>query len=63
MVISVAEEKVSYYGSDWFGFHWDNDAPFYSLNEDSVMMNTVRVNIVKSKDSAYHVHRVKIQSW
>lgn len=59
MVISVAEEKVSYYGSDWFGFHWDGDAPFYSLNEDSVMMNTVRLNIVKSKDSAYHIHRVK----
>ena len=59
MVIRVAEEKVNYYGSDWFGFHWDGDAPFYSVNEDSVMMNTVRVNIVKSKDSAFHVHRVK----
>jgi len=59
IVISVAEEKVSYYGNDWFGFHWDNDAPFYSLTEDSVIMNTVRVNIVKSKDSVYHVHRVR----
>ena len=60
MIVRVAEEKTSYYGSDWFGFNWDeNDAPFYSLNEDSVMMNTVRVSLVKSKDSDYHVHRVK----
>ncbi|MBS1597191.1 MAG: PspC domain-containing protein [Bacteroidetes bacterium] len=59
IVISVADEKVNYYGSDWFGFHWDGDAPFYSISEDSVVMNTVRVSITKSKDSAFHVHRVK----
>lgn len=59
IVISVADEKVNYYGSDWFGFHWDGDAPFYSVNEDSVMMNTVRLHVVKSKDSAYHIHRVR----
>jgi phage shock protein PspC (stress-responsive transcriptional regulator) len=60
MMVKVAEDKTSYYGSDWFGFNWDDgNAPFYSLNEDSVMMNTVRVNIVKSKDADYHVHRIK----
>ncbi|HTS44274.1 MAG TPA: PspC domain-containing protein [Puia sp.] len=59
MIVKVAEEKTSYYGSDWFGFNWDNDPPFYSLNEDSVMMNTVRVNLIKSKDQDYHIHRIK----
>ncbi len=59
MVVRVAEDKTSYYGSDWFGFNWDDDAPFYSVSEDSVMMNTVRVRLVKSKDADYHVHRVK----
>lgn len=60
IIVKVAEEKTSYYGGDWFGFSWnDNDAPFYSLNEDSVMMNTVRINVVKSKDSEYHLHRIR----
>jgi phage shock PspC-like protein/membrane stress response PspC-like protein len=59
MIVKVDEAKVSYYGSDWFGFDWDNNGPFYSLNEDSVMMTTVRVNLVKSNDSAYHIQRVR----
>jgi phage shock protein PspC (stress-responsive transcriptional regulator) len=59
MIVKVDEAKVSYYGSDWFGFDWDNNGPFYSLNEDSVMMTTVRVNLVKSQDTAYHIHRVR----
>ncbi|HTQ27604.1 MAG TPA: PspC domain-containing protein [Puia sp.] len=59
LVVKMTDEKVSYYGSDWFGFNWDNDAPFYSLREDSVMMTTVRVNLVRSPDSAYHLTLVK----
>lgn len=59
MIVKVDEGKVNYYGSDWFGFDWDNNGPFYSLNEDSVMMTTIRVNLVKSPDSAYHIHRVR----
>jgi phage shock protein PspC (stress-responsive transcriptional regulator) len=59
LVVRLAEEKVSYYGSDWFGFNWNNDGPFYSLREDSVMMTTVRVNLIKSSDSAYHLRLVK----
>jgi phage shock protein PspC (stress-responsive transcriptional regulator) len=59
LIIKVDQAKVSYYGSDWFGFNWDNNGPFYSLNEDSVMMTTIRINLSKSPDSFYHVHRVK----
>jgi phage shock protein PspC (stress-responsive transcriptional regulator) len=59
LTIKLTEEKVSYYGSDWFGINWDNDAPFFSLNEDSVMMTTVRVRLVKSTDSAYHLQLVR----
>lgn len=58
LLVKLTEDKVGYYGSDWFGFNWD-DSPFYGLNEDSVMMTTVRVNIAKSRDSDYHVHRIK----
>jgi hypothetical protein len=60
LIIKAEEGKVNYYGSDWFGFNWDNnDGPFYGLNEDSVMMTTVRINIAKSPDSMYHLHQVK----
>ena len=59
LIVKAEQGKVSYYGSDWFGFNWDNDGPFYSLNEDSVMMTTVRVNLTKSPDSAYHLIRIR----
>ena len=60
MIVKVAEEKVKYYGSDWLGFSDDWDWPFFSLNEDSLMLNTVRVELVKSPDSAFHTYSVKI---
>ena len=48
-----------YYSRDWYGINWDSDWPLYGDNYDTLLLNTVRVNIVKSKDSAYHVHRLK----
>jgi hypothetical protein len=33
--------------------------PFYGTNPDTLMMNTIRLNVVKSKDSSYHVYRVR----
>ncbi len=55
LVVKVAGSKVKYYESDWF----NGDFPFLSLNEDSMLLNTVRVKIVKSDDSAYHIQAVK----
>jgi len=51
--------NVNYYGSDWYGIHWDNDAPFYGISEDSLMIRTVQVRVAKSDDSNYHVNMVK----
>jgi len=60
IIVKVAEEKVKYYGSDWLGFSDDWDWPFFSLNEDSLMLNTVRVELLKSPDSVFHTYSVKI---
>lgn len=60
LLIKVTEGQVKYYGSDWFGF--DDDFPFFSKNEDSIMMNTVRVKLIKSSDSFYHVYAVKFSN-
>jgi phage shock protein PspC (stress-responsive transcriptional regulator) len=60
IIVKVADEKVKYYGSDWLGFSDDWDWPFFSLNEDSLMLNTIRIELVKSADSAFHTYAVKI---
>ena len=61
LLIKVTEGKVKYYGSDWFGF--DNDEwPFFSKDQDSIMMNTVRLKLIKSTDSLFHVYAVKFSS-
>jgi phage shock protein PspC (stress-responsive transcriptional regulator) len=59
LYIDVERNNVRYYGDDWFGIDWDDDMPFYGINPDTLMMNTVRVNVVKSKDSFYHVYKVR----
>jgi hypothetical protein len=61
MLLKVSPEKVKYYGDDWFGFDME-DGPFYSISPDSILMNTVRVKLVKSPDSSYHVYSVKFSS-
>ncbi|HEY8398191.1 MAG TPA: PspC domain-containing protein [Flavihumibacter sp.] len=53
------ESRIRYYNDDWFGIDWGKDAPFYGVNRDSMMLKTVRVNVVKSADSSFHVYTVK----
>ena len=60
LLIKVTNGSVKYYGSDWFGFN--GNFPFFSKNEDSIMMNTVRVKLIKSADSFYHVYAVKFSN-
>lgn len=50
--------NVHYYSDgDFFG--WDEDAPFYGISHDSLMLKTVRMNLVKSKDSLFHIYTVR----
>lgn len=58
MYIDVASNYNRYYGSDWFGIDWE-DWPFYAINPDTLMLNTIRVNFQKSEDANYHVRRVR----
>ncbi len=61
LLVKVSESRVKYYDSDWFGFD-DNEWPFFTKNEDSIMMNNVKVRVIKSTDSFYHAYAVKISS-
>lgn len=58
LLVDVAPNNIRYYGGDWYGIEWDDDFPVYGINQDTLMLNTVRVNVVKSRDSMYHVHKV-----
>jgi hypothetical protein len=57
LIVNVAPSDVRYSGGDWFGL--DEDFPVYGLNQDTLMLNTVRVNVVKSEDSLYHIHDIR----
>ncbi|MBE7173466.1 MAG: PspC domain-containing protein [Williamsia sp.] len=61
LLVKVSDSRVKYYDSDWFGFD-DEDLPFFSKNQDSILINTVRVRVRKSPDSLYHAYGVKISS-
>ena len=56
LYIKVEKNSTDFYGSDWFGIDWEKeDAPFYGIAEDSLLLRTVRVDVNKSKDSLYHI--------
>ncbi|MBZ5857448.1 PspC domain-containing protein [Flavihumibacter profundi] len=60
LFIESVGSNVHYYGDeDFFGLEIGDDAPFYGISHDSLMLKTVRVNIVKSKDTAFHVYTMR----
>ncbi|MBC6492762.1 PspC domain-containing protein [Flavihumibacter stibioxidans] len=59
LFIESVGNNIRYYGDDFFGIEWDEDAPFYGISRDSLMLKTVRVNVVKSKDSSFHVYTIR----
>ena len=59
LYVDVASSPIRYYGGDWFGFEGNDDWPVYGINQDTLMLNNVRVNLVKSKDSSFHIYKVR----
>ncbi len=60
LIVRMTEQKPLYFESDWMGINWHHNSPFFEVTEDSLTMNTVRINIVKSSDSAWHLHSEKM---
>ena len=52
--LRVSDDQIGYYDS-WF----DVDG-IVSVNHDTLYLNTVRINVVRSADNQYHVHLVKM---
>jgi phage shock protein PspC (stress-responsive transcriptional regulator) len=60
LVIRASEGNRNDYDNDgFFDMGWGRNGVFYNVNEDSLIMNTIRVNLVKSPDSDYHVQLIK----
>ena len=59
--IDVQVEKGDWkrFNNDFFGLDVDDDWPMYTVGDDSILLNTVSINMAKSTDSAYHVYVVK----
>jgi phage shock protein PspC (stress-responsive transcriptional regulator) len=59
ILIDVESSNARYYGADdWFDIDWQ-ESPFYGPDQDTLLLNTVRIDIVKSIDSAFHVTKVR----
>ncbi|HTL07720.1 MAG TPA: PspC domain-containing protein [Chitinophagaceae bacterium] len=60
LYVDVTPAHLEYYHGDWFGFRFSDEMPVYGVNMDTLMLNTVRIKLAKSKDSSYHVTRVRL---
>jgi phage shock protein PspC (stress-responsive transcriptional regulator) len=58
MLVTVSEPEVRYNGHYWW-LHDDNDASGWDINDDSLKLSTVRMQIEESTDSAYSVQIVR----
>ena len=45
---------------EWFNVDWGRNSAFYILNDDSVLLRTVKVNVLRSDDSVFHVKLIKL---
>ena len=60
LTVDVNRSNLQYYHGDWFGFRFNEDLPVYGVNMDTLMLNTIRIKVVKSRDSSFHASLVKI---
>jgi phage shock protein PspC (stress-responsive transcriptional regulator) len=59
LLVDVTPSNLDYYHGDWFGFRFNDEMPVYGANMDTLMLNTVRIRLVKSKDSGFHIIKVR----
>ncbi|HUQ64833.1 MAG TPA: PspC domain-containing protein [Flavitalea sp.] len=57
--VEVKDRDWKTHDNEFFGIDVDDDWPLYSVGDDSVLLNTVKLTMAKSNDSSYHVYRVR----
>ncbi|MEO8583764.1 MAG: PspC domain-containing protein, partial [Flavitalea sp.] len=60
LIVEVEKGDWKKFNRHFFGMDVDDgDLPFFNMNEDSILLNTVKISITKSNDSAFHVYKVR----
>ncbi|MBA4167575.1 MAG: hypothetical protein H0X41_08555, partial [Chitinophagaceae bacterium] len=60
LFVDVEGPEWKKYNHHFFGMDVDgDDFPFYDINDDSIFINTVKLSMVKSLDSSFHVYRIR----
>ncbi|MFI5124878.1 MAG: PspC domain-containing protein [Chitinophagales bacterium] len=60
LIVKMNDIKPVIYESDWMGMNWQHNSPFFEVTEDSLVLNTVRIDVVKSTDSSWHIRQEKL---
>ena len=60
MIVKMDESKPDFYESDWMGINWHHKGPFFEVSDDSVVLNNVRIEVIKSEDSSWYVNLEKL---
>jgi len=61
LIVRTTEHTSRYDDTDfWSDIDFGKHGPLYSISEDSFLLTTVRLRVLKSEDTAYHVQLVKI---
>ena len=59
LVVRSAQRTGKVYDTDWWfnddDWDWKHRAPFYAFNDDSILLTTVRIEVLKSDDAQYHI--------
>lgn len=58
LVIKSAQSSGRIYDTNWWfndDWDWKHRAPFYAFNDDSILLTTVRIEVLKSDDAQYHI--------
>jgi phage shock protein PspC (stress-responsive transcriptional regulator) len=59
LTVDVMPADGKFYSLSWFDEDDLDDFPRLSANEDSMLLNTIRVRVVRSEDSNYHAYMQK----
>ncbi|MBS1603661.1 MAG: PspC domain-containing protein [Bacteroidetes bacterium] len=61
LIVRTMENTNRFDDTDWWSdLDFGRRGPLYSISEDSFLLTTVRLRVLKSDDSAYHVQLIKL---
>jgi phage shock protein PspC (stress-responsive transcriptional regulator) len=61
LIVRALQPPPRVYDNDWwFESDWRHHGPFYNIGDDSILLTTVQVKLLKSDDSSYHVRVLRI---